>query len=675
MRGQILVCIAVIVFSPTFALALCTNNGATVVYVNGITTAYSDAQNDLLHLEKIFIQNGGDKNVSFKNGYNPSHLDGIGDELESISQAFNAPISDYDLDTILTQIAPEVTTRKILLVGHSQGTFYTNEMYDYLVQNGVPPQSIAVYNLATPASNVAGGGNYLTSANDKVINYVRELDAEANAPQALSANIIIPEELGYANSVWGGHVPEVYLDGAPQRIVSDIQNALGKLSVSEANDSDSLPAQAGCFTPPQLGLLYDAQKTTFAIADPAVTSVDLAAFEAKSTIASVTDNANDILHSAFSDVVFSIIPKPTVQNAASVFAVEKALYGSSLSVADYEALAQGENIPEVQTPAARAPSQVPGAIAPPPQTPPQPTSTPQQKTSASSTPSQPVSTERAPVPVSPGFGGGGAPVIAANVATLIPSNISSDTNGSSSLPDQVPDQTISTTTDTSENGPQPAATTTSPTSIIPPADEATSSTTSVAVVPEAAPTASPVTDTFDPGSSGWNNYLPGWSSASWDTTASDCYAGNCLSETTYNQQYENVKYGTPLTSGSFVIYFRNDGYGGEFGVGVCTTSSSSECESSSSFGGTNALLFIFPIHYWDYTWHYVYFAFRDGPQNKEFCGLVDDDAPADCTWQTAFNPSGTTYSGVVLFTANGLNAGTSFYWDELGTTPYSPTGL
>ena len=67
-------------------------------------------------------------------------------------------VADYDLKTILMQIHPEVTTtRKILLVGHSQGTFYTNAIYRYFLEHGMPEGSVAVYNLATPAAYVEGG--------------------------------------------------------------------------------------------------------------------------------------------------------------------------------------------------------------------------------------------------------------------------------------------------------------------------------------------------------------------------------------------------------------------------------------------------------------------------------------------------------------------------------------
>src|SRR5580698_2148924 len=114
-------------FIPCLALA-CSTTGFTVIYVNGILTSSDQAYSDLQTLKQLLGANFEGQPLNIYNGYNPSHLDGAGDILESISQAFNTPISDYDLDTILAQIEPEVTTQKLLLVGHSQGTFYTNEI-------------------------------------------------------------------------------------------------------------------------------------------------------------------------------------------------------------------------------------------------------------------------------------------------------------------------------------------------------------------------------------------------------------------------------------------------------------------------------------------------------------------------------------------------------------------
>src|SRR3989344_8327279 len=180
----------VILLLPATALAVCTENGATVVYVNGIFGDLRQAQSDLAKLEKYYKNKTGDTVTKFYNGYNPSHVEGVGDLLKSIMQAYQNEgsfTSDTDLTTILLQIHPQVTTQKVVLVGHSQGTYYTNVLYKYLTKHGVSGNSIAIYNIATPASYVAGDGRYLTSATDKVINRVREALKHAPSVESFGA--------------------------------------------------------------------------------------------------------------------------------------------------------------------------------------------------------------------------------------------------------------------------------------------------------------------------------------------------------------------------------------------------------------------------------------------------------------------------------------------------------
>jgi hypothetical protein len=272
-----LLALFIIFLLPHNIFAACSTTGYTVVYINGINTkSESDAQDDKRLLNYEFSKHSNIKNVNFLTGYNPSHIAGLGDVVETVSQILNNPISNYDRDTILLKIYPEVTTRKILLVGHSQGTFYTNEIYDYLIAHGVPKESIGVYNIATPASSVGGyekvpnQGAYLTSSNDKVINLVRNLALATNAKLPLSANIIIPLTLQEAADSFGGHsFSGVYLANESVRIVSEIENALKKLSTTGTLEDTNL----GCFVPPEKGLTYYAQQSVLSVADSAVSDI------------------------------------------------------------------------------------------------------------------------------------------------------------------------------------------------------------------------------------------------------------------------------------------------------------------------------------------------------------------------------------------------------------------
>lgn len=258
----------IIFLLPFTTFASCSEQGVTTIYVNGILTSQDEAKINTKDLQNTFSKISKIDGVKIINGHNPSHLAGFGDWIKSIEQSYRGvddeSISDYDRDTILLQIHPEIKTRKILLVGHSQGTFYTNALYKYLIKNGVSEKSISVYNLATPASFVAGNGNYLTSANDKLVSKVRELAVIGGAKEPLPANILIPITERGKDNVWGGHSFSLdYINGAPIRIISDIDNSIKKLSVPNNTDINS-----DCFTPPDKNISYKIKDIAFSVSDP-----------------------------------------------------------------------------------------------------------------------------------------------------------------------------------------------------------------------------------------------------------------------------------------------------------------------------------------------------------------------------------------------------------------------
>src|SRR3989338_6830716 len=282
----ILTLILVFSFIPLAVSAACDSTGYTVIYVNRILTEKKDAELDTNKLQDYLGYELNSENLAVRTGYNQTHLGGGADIIQTAAQAFGASISDFDLNTILMQIQPQVTTRKILLVGHSQGTFYTNSIYKYLTDNSVPKESIAVYNVATPASFVAGDGEHLTSTNDRVINGVRPLMAKYGAPAPLSANITIAVPADETSDPAGGHhFGSSYLSMEPEKIVSDITSALGNLKAGAPSSPD------GCFTPPPTTLAYKTQAVVFAVADPIAQRVKNSATAAGSALAAAAQKA------------------------------------------------------------------------------------------------------------------------------------------------------------------------------------------------------------------------------------------------------------------------------------------------------------------------------------------------------------------------------------------------
>ncbi len=261
--------------APALALAQsssCSAQGYTVVFVNGVFDTKAQADADKFALQKSFGPQYDGQPVSFYLGYNPTHLAGAGDVLESVAQQLNTSITDFDLDTILMQIYPEVTTRKLLIVGHSQGADYSNEMYSYLLAHGEPSSAVGVYAVATPMNYVAGGGKYVNSTTDKVINMVSASaevaleDGGKQVIQPLPPNVTLvltPAEEAY---VFGGHsFTGDYLAQIPGRITSDISGELAALVPIDASPTGD------CFTPPDPNLGYQTQQALFAVADPTAT--------------------------------------------------------------------------------------------------------------------------------------------------------------------------------------------------------------------------------------------------------------------------------------------------------------------------------------------------------------------------------------------------------------------
>src|SRR3989338_905595 len=151
MKKIFLIAILFLFLNPQRVFAVeCNSSGVTVVYVNGILTNDDEASLDRKKLQGEYEKRFGQTTTTFINGYNESHLAGGGDLYKSIQQTLEKAaatvVEDYDLKTILLQIHPEVTTQKILLVGHSQGTFYTNAIYRYFLEHGTSGESVAVYN-------------------------------------------------------------------------------------------------------------------------------------------------------------------------------------------------------------------------------------------------------------------------------------------------------------------------------------------------------------------------------------------------------------------------------------------------------------------------------------------------------------------------------------------------
>src|SRR3989344_2941929 len=325
MRYYILI---ILVIFPIPAFAACSPDGATVVYINGIFTNLDDAKKDLRSLQTDFYKLDNDRNIKFINGYNPSHLAGVGDLVQSALQTFFSSASDFDRDAILLQIYPEVTTRKLVLVGHSQGSFYSNSIYDYLLNHGEPKGSVGVYNVASPASYTAGGGLYLTANQDTVIKWAYDMTKASGGMQPLAPNTDLPLTIEQALEKHPGHsFAGYYLQNSGSRIAGDLQFELNMLRAE-------LPLDAGgCFPPPANGLGYKTKQVLFAVADPAATGIKVAAvtgFKGTAIVFNTVTSGLAAAGSFFGSVAGTAVPTPRTTNLPGSHSVVGALYGSSV---------------------------------------------------------------------------------------------------------------------------------------------------------------------------------------------------------------------------------------------------------------------------------------------------------------------------------------------------------
>ena len=397
---------------PNVTLAQCSVDGYTVVYINGINTSYGDANSDtnIFELKYDGISRLPKPKVSFVLGYNQTHGKYI-DLGKAGLQAYEQNVlEDFNLQSILADLHEGIQTRRVLLVGHSQGTFYANAVYDFLISHGMEPSAVAVYNVATPAAYVEGGGAYLTSSNDRAINHARSVETDSGSLVALPANITleVPKEEENDQEAGGHYFSSDYLALADHRIVQDMGFELQFLKTQKIDSTGP------CFDLPSFN------KST-----PVINTIGVSIKTAG--ILAVTNAANGVTQVASAATSLATAATSKVASLAS------ALYGvvTSVFIGGGAAVAQTQSTPAIAsvvpattpTPTAVTPAPQPSApkvavverpaathTPPPTPTPTQaqaPTPPPAQTPTEPLVPTAPLLT--LPVGVSPGFGGGGEP--------------------------------------------------------------------------------------------------------------------------------------------------------------------------------------------------------------------------------------------------------------------------
>lgn len=311
-RIFLLLLICLLTFLPAFkifATDKCSKSGYTILTINGIFTDEQGAKDNAFNLRrKIVISTFNNQPLAVDYLYNATHLAGLSDLVDVVAQKLFYETSDYDLTNMLNDMSSKVKTEKVLLVAHSQGNFYANDIYDSLASRlgGIPSESVGVYGVASPADKVSGGGSYLTSSNDKVINLVR---MKGVLPVLKANTTIVSDDV---SSMFGGHdFINVYLKYKSGEIVKNIKDELSNLKNNAIQNSQEV-----CVSPQKLTLIHNIKGFLFALADPTALFVKNSIVNVYDTGVYLVININGLFSHLYANVIDSFsseeIPSGTI---------------------------------------------------------------------------------------------------------------------------------------------------------------------------------------------------------------------------------------------------------------------------------------------------------------------------------------------------------------------------
>src|SRR3990167_7401034 len=110
------------------AVEICAQNGYTILTINGVFIDEGGAKKNKDFLSRQLPASYKGEPIILDYLHNESHLGGVGDLVKAIKQKVEGETAadDYDLVEMLRDASEKVSTRKLLLVAHSQGNFYAN---------------------------------------------------------------------------------------------------------------------------------------------------------------------------------------------------------------------------------------------------------------------------------------------------------------------------------------------------------------------------------------------------------------------------------------------------------------------------------------------------------------------------------------------------------------------
>lgn len=259
----VLVLFLIFLSSPVIAQQtnLCGNKDATVFFGNGIRTTFDGAIDGLEELKSALRSELTEEefdHIGFHLAYNPTG-GAILDIFESARQDLATDASEFwriwfnllpmpdslrnrIIDRLSSGLAELVNTdglanhvavykrnilegKKVLLVAHSQGTFYANQAYSSL--SSTEQQSFGITSAALMDSYVAGGNPYVTLSTDVVVDAVRAVKYLAGLPGPLPSNVT---NVALSNDMLHHSFEDEYMMGGSNSRASITSYALNTLS-------------------------------------------------------------------------------------------------------------------------------------------------------------------------------------------------------------------------------------------------------------------------------------------------------------------------------------------------------------------------------------------------------------------------------------------------------------
>jgi hypothetical protein len=146
------------------------------------------------------------------------------------------PLSDQDLAPLVNKAKSVAPEKGLLIFGHSQGTFYANQVYDSLLKSKTrTADTMAISGAAVVANSISGTSKlYVTSSTDLVVNSVRTLVGALAATSDIPGPSLLARALNGGDPLFGHGFSETYTNpafGFRARVKDNVEKTLDTMKV------------------------------------------------------------------------------------------------------------------------------------------------------------------------------------------------------------------------------------------------------------------------------------------------------------------------------------------------------------------------------------------------------------------------------------------------------------